>query len=325
MGVSGQTTHETAQQISADDDVDLSMNAAMKLRNKKSLSEEIEKPKCDRINQRFRNVEVVLHKLNINRVCPNGTLKLQQCLSKKPVVKLKRVKLPRRLLSELQRRSAQRGVIVVKKVGDHETEQISDLKLRKGTEESAEVKQKPGKRKLKDPGVKQCQGDGPTPGERRKVTRYSDHPVINVRTDTEITLIRESNRKKSSKRIVRIDKATRYLKPSKTENDYGLGGKAEIDRDDVDNPIKQIPEWAEEKNYLLQMSSQAEVDPGEIFAPCGPPVLEEMFSSSRRLPWDTPPGKSNNIHPEEIIVPAKPSVCFSKNLLNSFGSIKDDS
>ena len=256
----------------------------MKLRKRKSGSKkEIEsQKKCDRI-RRFRNVEA-----NINKICQKEGLKLK-CLNRKPVVKLKKVNLPSKLLSELKRRCSPRAVVVaVRWFGDDDTELISDLKRSKGTGASARVEPKQKKR------VRVAGSDNQTTatGEKRKGLPPPP-PTLTLKvtsiSDAQIPWIGEAKRKKL--RIVRIVKTIRYLKPSKTETNYGLGGKSEMDRDDVDNPLKQIPEWAEERNYLRQMSAQAELDPEEIFAPCGPPDLQEIFSDYRRSVFDSSPVK----------------------------------
>ena len=203
-----------------------------------------------------------------------------KCLNRKPVVKLNRVNIPSKLLSELKRRCSPRPVVAVRRFGDDDTELISDLKCSKGTGASARVE--PTKKKKVSGSTNETTA---TSGKRKVLPPPPPTLTLKVTSisDAEIPWIGEAKRKKL--RIVRI------VKPTKTETDYGLGGKAEIDRDDVDNPLKQIPEWAEERNYLVQMSAQAKLDPEEIFAPCGPPDLQEIFSESRRLVLDSSPVK----------------------------------
>ena len=252
----------------------------MKLRKRKSGSEKTEnQKKCDR-TRKFRNVEA-----NVKKICQNEELKLK-CLNRKPVVKLKRLNIPSKLLSELKRRCSPRPVVAVRRFGDDDTELISDLKCSKGTGASARVE--PTKKKKVSGSTNETTA---TSGKRKVLPPPPPTLTLKVTSisDAEIPWIGEAKRKKL--RIVRIVKPTRYLKPSKTETDYGLGGKAEMDRDDVDNQLKQIPEWAEERNYLVQMSAQAKLDPEEIFAPCGPPDLQEIFSDSRRLFLDSSPVK----------------------------------
>ena len=100
----------------------------MKLIKRKSGSEKTEnQKKCDR-TRKFRNVEA-----NVKKICQNEELKLK-CLNRKPVVKLNRVNIPSKLLSELKRRCSPRPIVAVRPFGDDDTELIADLKRSKGQE-----------------------------------------------------------------------------------------------------------------------------------------------------------------------------------------------
>ena len=199
----------------------------MKLIKRKSGSEKTEnQKKCDRI-RKFRNVET-----NVKKICLNEELKLK-CLNRKPVVKLNRVNIPSKLLSELKRRCSPRPIVAVRPFGDDDTELIADLKRSKGQGASARVEPNQEKRVR----VAGSNNETTAAGGRRKVLPPPPQTLIlKVMSilDAETPWIGEAKRKKL--RIVRIVKPTRYLRPSKTETDYGLGGKAEMDRDDVDNP-----------------------------------------------------------------------------------------
>ena len=271
---------------------------------------------CDKI-VKLRDVKVVLHKIRLDKVNRGGPFKPK--LNRKPIVKLKKIQVPAQLLSELKRTYS--PVLRVHTVRDEETEMIKeavtynvDFKRKHEKEVQTHFDKKPKKLKvslisdsqivdIKDSSKKrvapQVQSNHSKPADLVQILSVS----VVCDTKQNITFIRDSQGLKSGKRpIIRIDKSLRYLKPSKTVDDYGLGGRTEIDRDDVDNPIKQIPLWAQEKNYLQQMSSQSEVDPEEIFASCGVPDLEVIFSSSSRgrSLWDTPPSnKYRKIQPEK--------------------------
>ena len=64
-----------------------------------------------------------------------------------------------------------------------------------------------------------------------------------------------------------------YLKPSQSEDNYGLGSFSEIMKDDADRPLRAIPEWALEDRVRVQMLNQISIDTNRIFAPR---VLSEL-------------------------------------------------
>ena len=81
-----------------------------------------------------------------------------------------------------------------------------------------------------------------------------------------------------------------YLKPSYSEDDYGLGTYRDIIQDDADRPRKVIPEWALEDRVKMQMVKQARTDTDKIFAPRDLNVsdLSSMFPDRPRAMWENP-------------------------------------
>jgi len=81
-----------------------------------------------------------------------------------------------------------------------------------------------------------------------------------------------------------------YLKPSLSEDDYGLGSYRDIMEDDADRPRKVIPNWALEDRVNMQMRKQAGTDTNMIFAPRVLNVsdLSSMFPSRPRAIWENP-------------------------------------
>lgn len=58
-----------------------------------------------------------------------------------------------------------------------------------------------------------------------------------------------------------------YLKPSQSQDNYGLGGFQEMMKDDADQPRRVIPDWALEERVRRQMMTQMRTDANKIFAP----------------------------------------------------------
>ena len=58
-----------------------------------------------------------------------------------------------------------------------------------------------------------------------------------------------------------------YLKPSQSQDNYGLGGYLEMMKDDADQPRRVIPDWALEHRVKRQMVTQMRTDANKIFAP----------------------------------------------------------
>jgi len=81
-----------------------------------------------------------------------------------------------------------------------------------------------------------------------------------------------------------------YLKPSLSEDDYGLGSYRDIIEDDADKPRKVIPNWALEDRVKIQMRKQAGTDTNKIFAPRVLNVsdLTRMFPNRPRAIWENP-------------------------------------
>lgn len=81
-----------------------------------------------------------------------------------------------------------------------------------------------------------------------------------------------------------------YLKPSQSEDDYGLGSYRDIIEDDADKPRKVIPNWALEDRVNMQMRKQAGTDTNKIFAPRVLNVsdLTRMFPNRPRAIWENP-------------------------------------
>ena len=278
---------------------------------------------------RVTKARVVLRKISLEKLRPCGTLKL----TKKPFVKLKKVHVSDSLLSKLRKEYSvggrYRNKLKVELVNDEEIDLIKEIHAERGKK----------RKKLKVRIVPDCQTTvieeiskyncafKRTPPDLKQTTgteQVKNCPKITVVTvsDADTRSVRDVGEHLVRKPVRRINSALRYLKPSKTADNYGLGGKTEIDRDDVDRPIKQIPVWAEQRNYLEQMSSQADVDTEMIFAVCEPPNMREMFpkSSNTGISLETPPPakKSKKIHPEKN---GNSLDYFSRNLFTSFCSL----
>jgi len=92
--------------------------------------------------------------------------------------------------------------------------------------------------------------------------------------------------------VSRIPHSLRYIKPSHTADDYGLGNKQDIEFDDEDCPRKVIPRWAQGELLEQALVEQEEVDVSNmIFSVCEPPNLDLMFpqAATKRDIWRTPP------------------------------------
>jgi len=274
---------------------------------------------------RLTKVRVVLRKLSLEKLRPFGTINL----NKKPFVRLKRVHVPKDLLDLIRKEyslgTTYRTKLKVKVVHDEETFLMKEAHSGKGKKTEKllvsvvqdsqtvfikEISRHVFKRKAPDEEEIVC----------LKQVKISQKISVTTIFDADSSSIRDILKTQSVRKpIRRLTLAVRYLKPSKTEDNYGLGGKKEIDRDDVDRPIKQIPVWAEQRNYLEQMSSQADVDPDMIFAVCEPPDMKEMFpnSSNSGPSWDTPPPKKKLKKREKN---GNSLEYFSRNLLTTFCS-----
>ena len=92
--------------------------------------------------------------------------------------------------------------------------------------------------------------------------------------------------------VSRIPHSLRYVKPSHTADNYGLGNKQDMEFDDEDCPRKVIPRWAQGEMLEQSLAQQEEVDISNlIFSVCDPPNLDMMFpqAASKRDIWRTPP------------------------------------
>ena len=236
---------------------------------------------------RLTKVRVLLRKTSHVKLKPGGTLKLR----KVPFVKLEKVHVSSHLLAELREEysveTTALAKVKVKVVDDDEIVLLKEAysELGKKTiklavrlvEDSQTVLIQEISRydcvfQHKNPDVKEiiCADQNRSP---QKIT-------VTTVCDADSRSIRDVLKTQSVKKpIRRLNLAVRYLKPSQSEDNYGLGGKTEIDRDDVDRPIKQIPVWAEKRNYLKKMSSQAAVDSDMIFGVCEPPDMREIFQN----------------------------------------------
>ena len=244
------------------------------------------------------NVRVELRKISLEELGANGSVKL----TKEPFVRLKRVHVPSRLLSELKKKyslgETYRNKLKVNVVGDDEIDLINEAhaQQRKKTEKlKVRVIQDSQTVVVEEISRYACVFKRKTK-DAKQIVKSCEKISVHTVSDADSRSIRDVGQHHSLTRPVRrLDSALRYLKPSKTEDNYGLGGKAEIDRDDVDRPLKQIPLWAEQRNYLEQMSSQAEVDAAMIFAVCEPPDMKEIFPNTtstskkyrRRICWSS--------------------------------------
>ena len=81
-----------------------------------------------------------------------------------------------------------------------------------------------------------------------------------------------------------------YLRPSQSEDNYGLGTQEEIMRDNEERPLKVVPKWAEEDRVQDQMRRQARIDADKIFAlrVCNVSELDLMFPNNKNIPLETP-------------------------------------
>ena len=81
-----------------------------------------------------------------------------------------------------------------------------------------------------------------------------------------------------------------YLRPSQSEDNYGLGTQEEIMRDNEERPHKVVPEWAEEDRVSDQMRRQARIDADKIFAlrVCNVSELDLIFPNNKNIPLETP-------------------------------------
>ena len=117
-------------------------------------------------------------------------------------------------------------------------------------------------------------------------------PVINV------TFINDEDIVKISDQQVPVPTAVyphrmsplSYLKPSQSEDNYGLGGFLEMMRDDADQPRKVIPGWAKENRVKVQMMKQIKADADKIFAPRVLNVADlcSMFPNKSLDLWNKP-------------------------------------
>ena len=283
----------------------------------------------DKIDRdRLTNVRVVLRKISLEKLGSCGGLKL----TKKPFVRLKKVHVPARLLYELKKEYKVGGTfrtkLKVKFVDDDETDLIKEAQVEQGSKrKKLRVRLVPDSQTVVIEEISRylCVSQKKSVRQIICSDQVKSRPKITVATvsDADSRSIKDVRELHSVRKPVRrLERALRYLKPSKTADNYGLGGKAEIDRDDVDRPIKQIPVWAEQRNYLKQMSAQADVDTDLIFAVCEPPNMREMFPNSSNIgtslatPLQTK--KSKKIHAEKN---GNTLEYFSRNLLNSFCSL----
>ena len=92
-------------------------------------------------------------------------------------------------------------------------------------------------------------------------------------------------------KISRISDSIRYIKPSCSVDNYGLGNKQDIEFDDSDCPRKAVPSWAQGKTLDQSLAEQEETETDLIFSVCDPPNLDLMFpqAAARRDIWRTPP------------------------------------
>ena len=92
-------------------------------------------------------------------------------------------------------------------------------------------------------------------------------------------------------KVTRIPHSLRYVKPSRTADNYGLGNKQDIEFDEADCPRKAVPRWAQGDVLDHALAEQEETDTDCIFSVCDPPNLDLMFpqAAARRDIWRTPP------------------------------------
>ena len=100
-------------------------------------------------------------------------------------------------------------------------------------------------------------------------------------------------------KIIRLSSSLTYVKPSQSEENYGLGGKLDMEKDDVDNPRKAIPLWAQDKSLKKALKAQMTIDTDMIFSSCDSldSDLRSMFpgSGSRILCSYTSPSPAHKM------------------------------
>ena len=89
------------------------------------------------------------------------------------------------------------------------------------------------------------------------VTFINDEAIEKI-TDHQVPLSADIERLKMS--------PLSYLKPSESQDNYGLGGYQEMMKDDADQPRRVIPDWALEDRVKRQMMTQMRTDSNKIFA-----------------------------------------------------------
>jgi len=92
-------------------------------------------------------------------------------------------------------------------------------------------------------------------------------------------------------KVSRIPHSLRYIKPSRSADNYGLGNKQDIEYDDSDCPRKDVPRWAQGDMLDQALGTQEQFDTDQIFSTCEPPNLDLMFpqAAAKRDIWRTPP------------------------------------
>ena len=140
--------------------------------------------------------------------------------------------------------------------------------------------------------------------------------------DSEIPFISDIFPARKSQ-VSRLDNCLTFLKPSQSEENYGLGSKSEMEKDDVDCPRKAIPFWAQNENLTELLHNQQDIDCDRIFDPCESPDLKTIFSGSKRIFLETPQPiektKKRKVNFEDCDTENNP-VKKSRNLLHAFCS-----
>jgi len=103
--------------------------------------------------------------------------------------------------------------------------------------------------------------------------------------------------------VRRVAHSTRYIKPSRSRDNYGLGGRQEMLWDDPELPRREVPDWARAGRGLLhQLAVQASTPPDWVWGDCGSVDLAAMFpeSAARRDILRTPPSSGSSRHPPRL-------------------------
>ena len=135
--------------------------------------------------------------------------------------------------------------------------------------------------------IKQQNGKYPSNILEEPLELLSNGENVIFHEDSEIPFITDV-RSYNKSQVTRLETSLTFLKPSQSEENYGLGCRSEMEKDDVDCPRKVIPFWAQNENLTELLLDQQFLDCDRIFGPCESPDLKSIFSGSKRIYFETP-------------------------------------